>query len=113
QIENGYFGAKPDTIKSVPGTAPFNLEDAEVYDLDDYVRFPTIRETTIEFLANVYTTKTKNGEEVFQVRQANTYLESVFLPLVVVDGFLVQDQQNIINYNARKIKTIRILRNKY
>ena len=40
-------------------------------------------------------------------------MESVFLPLVVVDGFLIQDQQNIINYNARKIRTIRILRDKY
>ncbi len=113
QIENGYFSVKPDTINSVPGTAPFNLLNAEVYDLDDYVRFSTIRETTVEFISNVYTKKAKNGDEVFQVREPDTYLESVFLPLVVVDGFLIQDQQNIINYNARKIKTIRILRDKY
>ncbi len=113
QIENGYFSAKPDTIKSAPEMAPFNLKSAETYDLDDYVRFSTIKETTLEFISNVYTKKTKNGEEVFQVREPDTYLESVFLPLVVVDGFLVQDQQNIINYNARKIKTILILRDKY
>lgn len=113
QIENGYFSAKPDTIKQDIPPLPFNGEETLLYNLDDYTRFSTIKETVVEIINSVWIKKLANDQLVFQVRGTDSYLESVFLPLVVVDGIVVQDHSGLIGYNARNIKNIKVLKGKY
>ncbi len=114
QIRNGYFSVKPDTLEPVKKIHPFYEKKGMVYNLDDYTRFPTIRETLIEIVDNAWIKKNKNGEYTFQVRAYNpTYDDYGILPLVIIDGVLLQDHDDIVEYNAKKVQKIHLLRDRY
>jgi hypothetical protein len=116
QIENSYFEVKPDTLKAVVTVDPFEGEIPEVYELDDYTRFTTLKETLVEFIEYVWIKQDEDGEASFWVRQPDTPWDpddTTDPPLVVVDGILVQDHNSLLGYDARKIKTIKVLRDKY
>ena len=116
QIENSYFEVKPDTLKAVVTVDPFEGEIPEVYQLDDYTRFATLKETLVEFIEYVWIKQDEDGEASFWVRQPDTPWDPDYTtdpPLVVVDGILVQDHNSLLGYDARKIKTIKVLRDKY
>ncbi len=114
QIRNGYFSVKPDTLKVLQEKTRFYGDMAQVYDLDDYTRFPTIRETLVEIVNNAWIKKIGEEEYVFQVRGYDyTTADFVFLPLVIIDGVIIQDHSSIINYNANKIKRIKLIRDLY
>ncbi len=114
QIENSYFEVKPDTLAQAEAWDPFDGQNPETYELEDYTRFRTLRETFIEYIAFVWVKKDENGYETFFVRetgQSPDYTPDP--PLVVVDGILVPDRKVLLDYDARKVKSIKILRDKY
>lgn len=115
QIQNGFFSVKPDTVKTFAPKPPFYGNPQNVYELDDYTRFPTVNETVIEIIEHAWTRKDDNGKRVFVVRgrEFDPYFGSDLLPLVMVDGIFVQDHEKIIAYDARKIKSISVLRDEY
>ncbi|MFK2820894.1 hypothetical protein U0L90_12260 [Flavobacteriaceae sp. LMIT009] len=115
QIQNGFFSVKPDTVKTNTPPSPFFGNNQEVYDLDDYTRFPTVNETVIEIIEHAWTRKDDDGKRVLVVRgrEFDPYFGSDLKPLVIVDGVFVQDHEMIIGYDARKIKSIAILRDEY
>ena len=115
QIQNGYFSVKPDTIKTIEPKAPFYGNHQDIYNLDDYTRFPTVNETVIEIIEHAWTRKSQDGSRVFVVRgrEFDPYFGSELLPLVMVDGILIQNHESIIEYEAKKVKSINILRDEY
>lgn len=116
QIENSYFEVKPDTLEAVVAVDPFEGEIPEVYQLEDYTRFPTLEETLVELIEHVWVKQEEDGEPTFWVRQPMAPQGPDYTtdpPLVVVDGILVQDHNSLLGYDARKIKTIKVLRDKY
>jgi hypothetical protein len=115
QIQNGFFSVKPDTIKTITPQAPFYGNHQDVYNLDDYTRFPDVKETVIEIIEHAWTKKDKNGKQVFVVRgrEFDPYYGSELLPLVMVDGVFIQDHERIIEYQAKKVKSISVLRDEY
>lgn len=116
QIENGYFDVKPDSIIISPPVFSFNHDDMIVYSLDDYTRFKTIKETLVEIVNNVWAEK-RDGKYVFQVRTFATSHDYYNLPdlkpLVLIDGILMQDHDPLMQFDARKVKSINVIRNKY
>ncbi|MCH7785303.1 MAG: hypothetical protein IIB06_07800 [Bacteroidetes bacterium] len=114
QIENGYFSVKPDSIIIKNVKLPFYYgESTTTYDLDDYTRFSTVKEVFVEIVKHVWTRKISNEETVFQVRSYVMENDSNLLPLIIVDDVLIQDHNHLFEYNANKIKTVSILREKY
>ena len=115
QIQNGFFSVKPDTVKTKVPTLPFFGNNQEVYNLDEYTRFPTVNETVIEIIEHAWTRKDDEGKRVFVVRgrEFDPYFGSDLKPLIVVDGIFVQDHEMIIGYDARKVKSIAVLRDEY
>ncbi len=116
QIENSYFEAKPDTLKIPAPSDPFEGEVPDVYNLDDYTRFATLQETLVELIEHVWVKREDNGEATFWVRQPMAPRGADYTtdpPLVVVDGILVPDHNTLLEYDARRIKSIRVLREKY
>ena len=113
QIENGYFSVKPDTIIDSKPIVPFFNTRYETYDLDDYTRFSTVRETMVEVVNHVSVKKVDKGQFVFNVRGYDPYISSGFLPLVIIDGYLVQNHNELVDYSAKKIKYIHVVRDKY
>ncbi|WP_298311744.1 hypothetical protein [uncultured Aquimarina sp.] len=115
QIDNVFYSVKPDTLNALTNAFPFHGTEIETYKLDDYTRFGTVKETIVEVVENVWTKKDENGNEVFAVRgyYPTVKKQQNFLPLLVVDGVFIQDQESIINYDARKIKSISFIRDRY
>ncbi len=114
QIRNRYFSVKPDTLTPLQEIPPFYGGVAEIYDLDDYTRFPTIRETLVEVVNNVWAKKIENDRYVFQVRyKYPPFNEPEYLPLVIVDGMIIQDHTDLVEYDARKVKRISVSRDKH
>ena len=113
QIENAYFNVKSrGTVQPLDSISPFygNLE--LIYNLNDYTRFSTVRETLVEIVSNVWAKKMKNDEYIFQMRPYEHYT-GFFTPWVIVDGVLFQNHNEIMNFSSKKIKKIGLLRDKY
>lgn len=116
QIENSYFEVKPDTLQQFEASDPFEGDIPQVYELDDYTRFPSLEETLVEYIGYVWIKREDNGEKTFYVREPSSRQGTYYTtdpPLVVVDGILVPNHQSLLDYDARKIKTIKVLRNAY
>jgi len=116
QIENAYFTFKPDTILSVKDIDPYMGGNPEVYQLDDYTRFPTLDETLVEVVDNVWVRKV-DGKSSFWVRQyVDPTKKDEFInlpPLVLIDGVLIEDHERILDFNASTIKTIKTVRDQF
>lgn len=122
QIENSYYQAKPDTILQWKGIDPYTInpfygESPIVYDLDEYTRFSTLKETLVEFIEHVWVKQINSGEYSFWVRAPLTQViegvDTTDPPFVTIDGILIPDQSKILDFNARRIKYIKILRQPY
>ncbi|WP_282080718.1 hypothetical protein [Aquimarina algiphila] len=113
QIRNGYFSVKPDTLALNDDKSRFYGDIAQVFNLDDYTRFPTIRETLVEIVNNAWIKKIDEEQYVFQVRGYESSSNYAFLPLVIIDGVIIQDHSTIVDYNANKIKSIKLIRDLY
>lgn len=114
QIENSYFEVKQDSVFPVSEELPFFGTITESYNLDDFTRFPTLRETFVEIINFARVGRDKSGKPVLELTLLNLPGSQTGLkPLVIVDGLLVQDHEDIINYDARKIQSIGLLREKY
>lgn len=113
QVENAYFEAKPDTLKISPELPPFYGKEMLVYQLDDYTRFKTIRETFVEIILFASIGRDASGDDMIRITGYNQAVNSSLPPLLVVDGVMLQEQGDFINYPAERIKSIGILRDKY
>tara|TARA_R110001592_G_scaffold55024_2_gene168462 strand:- start:4465 stop:6243 length:1779 start_codon:yes stop_codon:yes gene_type:complete len=113
QVENAFYSAKPDSILSNAAIDPFDGGSPEIINLDEFTRFPTIRETLVELVPNVWVKKLDNDSYTFWVREKLEKYEIEFEsdpPLVLIDGVFVQDHTAILNFNARLVDRISILR---
>jgi len=113
QIENSYYSVKPDSIISSALKDPFDGGTPTVIVLDEYTRFPTVRETLVEVVDNVWVKKLNNGEYTFWVREELEDYESDYEsdpPIVLIDGIFVPDHTSILDFDARRIEKISILR---
>ncbi|WP_299438888.1 hypothetical protein [uncultured Aquimarina sp.] len=115
QIENNFYSVKPDSILTPAAKTPFYGKEILTYNLDDYTRFETIKETVVEVIDGMWTIKDKNGNEVFGIRGLySDRLEDLgYLPLLLVDGIIEQDHSKMINSDAREIKSIGYIRDRY
>ena len=112
QIENAFESVKKDSILSESEIAAFYGSYGETYYLDDYKRFPTMKETFLEVIEDAWISS-KKSEFTFRVKRAKNSSQTGLLPLLLVDGIMVQNHNDIASYDAKKIKKISILRDKY
>ncbi|MFY7669632.1 hypothetical protein ACOSP6_00955 [Tenacibaculum sp. MEBiC06402] len=113
QIENAYYTVKKDSVLKTT-TKDLLLENIAIkYPLDDYTRFNTVKETFIEVIegAGFY----KKGDE-YQINVTDTDASETlnYLPsLLIIDGRIIMNHTNFMNYNSRNIKTISLVKDKY
>ena len=113
QIENAYFGVKEEPLKTNNLVIPFYRNFSEVYNLNYYTRFSTIKETLVEIVNFVRLAKSENGEYVFQVEVEGNLIGLNLSPLIIVDGVVIQNHNDVINFDARKIEKISVFRHKF
>lgn len=115
QIENAYFNSKKDSVITRLSPSLFYVKPDVEYVLDDYKRFPTIKETFIEIIRTgaIRKHKDKFTFKVFNIIEDQISFYSDYDPLVLFDGVLILDNQDIIDYDARNIERINIVRGTY
>lgn len=112
QIENAYLDLKKDSIASDNTISTNYLKFDLVYNLDDYTRFQTLKETLTEIIDGAYykTTGTKN--EIHIVDKVIEY-ELSYPALVLIDGFYIQDVNELFKYNVDNVKSIQVIKGGY
>lgn len=113
QIENAYFEVKADSLRPIEEGSPFYVKSPEVYILDEYKRFPTLKETFVEIINSAWISNNEQGEPVFRIRGLQKAMDLNLETLLLVDGIMIQDHKDFIDYPAAKVESIRVLRNKF
>ncbi len=116
QIENAYFDVKKDSILRNKINPAFYNNLGTVFLLDNYTRFPSVRETFVEVVT--LAAVRGSGEDIrFSVNNAydpnGVAKFNDIPPLILMDGMQIQNNEDLINYNAREIKSIRVITQPY
>ncbi len=111
QIENAYFEFRSDSLYIGNKKDLLEGKDYELYNLEDYNRFPTLKETIKEFVSKISVRRDVNLGEVFEIQGLGFDTKTGIRPLVLMDGILVDDHNKLMDYNANYIKEIKIYRN--
>lgn len=106
QVLNSYtvFNAK---IKDSVFT-PFYYPLHKDYILDEYKRFPSFKETITEVVAGVYYKYKKKRYTLF-INDFESFSDSYGEPLVLVDGLLVQNLNELFQFNPKNIYKISVI----
>lgn len=112
QIENAYHSIKNDSIIPVKSKPLFYKSKEIKYFLNDYTRFKTLKKTITEVIDAAYVAQ-KNDEYTFHIKFYNQITKSDLLPLVLIDGVPIQNHNDIIDYDAKNIKSINLVRSRY
>lgn len=112
QIENAYYSQKKDSIAENRLSEAFFGSIQKEYVLDDYTRFPSMKETITEVLKEMYFTK-KDGKYTINLRNYVTNNEGFGYPLLLVDGLVIQDANELFDYNPENIYKVSIVNQPY
>lgn len=112
QIENSYFQFRPDSILSNPLRQFSDNKEKEVYLLDDYVRFKTVRETIVEIIKDVSHKRVDKDNEAIRIKGFDYTQVTDLPPLILMDGCLIQDNNALLEFDARTIEVMTVLRHR-
>jgi predicted transposase YbfD/YdcC len=112
QIENAYYNIKKDSLVTDYKTDPFFNTFQKEYILDNYTRFPTLKETIIEVVIELYYRKNNDSYSIY-VRNDKKDLTVYGPPLVLVDGIAIQDVNELFTYNMANVYKISIVNEGY
>jgi hypothetical protein len=108
QIQNAYFNKKTDSIINANANDSFFKSLGKEYILDDYNRFPTLQETITEVIFEMY--YRKNGDNfTIGVRDYNSTVDVPGNALVLVDGLLIQNYNELFEYSTKNMYKISIV----
>lgn len=116
QVENQFFGLRPDSVLLGDPIDPFDGGVPEVFVLDEYTRFPTFQETLVEILNHAGYRNNPRGDDYIRIAQDfETYNEAFnsFPAIVLFDGVYIANHAAMKDFDARKIKTIRLIRDQF
>ena len=116
QVENQFFAQKPDSVLLGDPIDPFDGGSPQVFQLDDYTRFSTFQETLVEILNNAGYRNNPKGNDYIRIAQdfekANEAYND-FPAIVVIDGVMIPNHETIKDFDARTIKTIKMIRDQF
>ena len=112
QIENAYNTLKQDSILERSNHKSFFRQSSQHFVLDEYKRFKTVKETIIEVIQSTWLTK-KGDNYQFHVRDQNMNTNTNLETLVIMDGYILKNHNELVDFNTNMIKTVHVFRDKY
>jgi hypothetical protein len=112
QIENAYYSTKTDSLVKPKPISAFYEPIAKEYILDDYTRFPTLKETATEIVKEMYYEQDKKNYSL-HLRDFSIYTQSSEPALVLVDGLLLQNTNELFEYKMIYIYKISVVSGLY
>jgi len=115
QIENAYYGIKKDSLQpNSKNIKPFYEGLQKTYLLADFTNFPTLKETIIEIIPEMYVKTNKEAATINLRDYNNNSSTGIYGPtLVLVDGVQVQNIQKLLNFSPRKIEKVELVNRGY
>ncbi len=107
QIENAFSKKKTDSITAITNKLFFEPLGKD-YVLDDYTRFPSFRETIVEVVTELYFTQ-NDGKYQLHLRDYSTQLKLDEPVLVMVDGLLIQNINELFDYRMENVRKITVV----
>ncbi len=111
QIENAYNVKKQDSIKKYSNKEKFFGTNVYTYYLDDYNRFPTLKETLTEITEHLYYSK-KGGQYAIKVLGVDFFYRDN-KPLLLIDGLQILNHNDIIDLKTKQVEKIIVLKDNY
>ena len=112
QIENAYYTKKKDSIIIPNDSIAFYGSLSKEFKLDVFTRFPTMTETITEVVAGVYFKKINNDYSI-HVYDYDPNYESTIPALIVVDGLIIQNVNELFTYNPKNIYKVNVVKGLY
>jgi hypothetical protein len=112
QVENAYFNKKADTIVEPKKINSFFESKEKQYILDNFTRFATLKENITEIVYEMYF-KENNHKYSLHLRNYNNEISLDEPALVLVDGLLIQDVNQLFDYNMENVAKISIVTGAY
>jgi hypothetical protein len=116
QIQNAYFKEEKTKASQGKPAAPFYGDLGAEFLLDDYTRFPTLKETFVEIIRWARLRK-KEGKEIFEVFDPQDPYKvgpySTLSPLVLVDGIFIHQANEVLRISANDVKSIHVVSEPY
>jgi hypothetical protein len=112
QIQNAYYQIKKDSLVNGAVINPFFNTIEKTYLLDNYTRFSTLKENIVEVIVELYYRR-ENGKYKLHVRNDHKDLEIYGPPLILVDGLLIQDSNDLFDYNMGNVSKVSLINEPY
>lgn len=112
QIENNYYHKKKDSLTKPSKVYPFFHPLEKEYILDDYTRFPTLKETITEVLYEMSFRKEKDNYSIL-IRDFLAREEAFEEALVMVDGLLIMNVNELFEYDMQNIYKVSFVNQGY
>jgi len=106
QIANAYDYLRLDTTLEQDTGIQFYREMRRTFNLDEFTRFKTLKETFIEVVNQVGIRRKSNGNRVFEVFTDFAREKSGLQSMLFVDGLFISEQERFMDYDAHKVKEI-------
>ncbi|WP_100613296.1 hypothetical protein [Confluentibacter citreus] len=115
QVENAYYNSKKDSVLIERPPNLFYGKASIEYVLDDYKRFPTLKETFIEV---IQAGAIRNSKEDFKFKVYDIGDDKYghfinYSSLVLFDGIMIQDKDVIMDYAVKNIESINLVNGTY
>ncbi|MCO6162348.1 hypothetical protein [Flavobacterium sp. NRK F7] len=107
QIENAYYEIKKDSTFQPKALPSINPNYLEVFPVEKYNRFTSLKEFITEVPNQVYYTE-KNDQFKIHFRNTGVQLELNENPLTLVDGSVIINPNDLLKIEYNKIKSIAI-----
>lgn len=101
-----------DAFEMVHSEKLLNKEPDRMYDLDEYVKFNSVREILIEFVQGVRRSK-EGGVHKLYTFDPEQGRYAKWEALVLLDGMPVYDVDVVLRYDARRLKYVQIYNGKF
>lgn len=112
QLENAYYSRKTDSLVKIDNQFNFYEPWQKTYILDDYTRFPTLAETITEVIFEMFYIKNKESYTI-GLRDFDVLANVPEPPLVMIDGFVIQDLKELFNYKMATVYKISTIQGGY
>ena len=112
QIENAYYTKKKDSTIIPNDSIAFYGPLSKEFKLDVFTRFPTMAETITEVVAGVYFKKINNDYSI-HVYDYDPNYESTIPALIIVDGLIIQNVNELFTYNPKNIYKVNVVKGLY
>lgn len=113
QIQSIYYSTKKDTVFGTRKQLPFYYGSNREYLIADYNPQNSIKEVYIEVIPEIYTTNI-NKKTTIRINDYETEnLEYYLNPITLVDGYLIQNPDDILNLDPKFFTKINVVNKGY